>query len=95
MEPNNRGVNSLAPISSRIIVRIQQFPALFGISRSKLYEMLNPRSPRFCPTFPEPIRLSASPRGAVGFWRDEVEAWCESRRVTATASPPSASGTPR
>lgn len=34
-------------------------------------------------TFPAPIRLSTSPRGAVGWLEHEVDAWIE-RRMRAT-----------
>jgi len=71
--------SSLAP-SARSIVRAKQFSAFFGISRAKLYELQDPRSPRFDPTFPRPVRLGVSPRGAVGWWANEIEAWLESRR---------------
>lgn len=72
-------LSSPAP-SARSIVRAKQFSALFGISRAKLYELQDPGSPRFDPTFPRPVRLGASPRGAVGWWTNEIEAWLESRR---------------
>lgn len=46
-----------------------------GVSRSCVYDWLNPRSPRFMPSFPRPFKLSESSRGAVGWSEAAVDAW--------------------
>lgn len=43
-----------------------------GISRSKLYEMLNPSSPRYDPTFPLPLRVGTR---NVAWREDELQQW--------------------
>ena len=49
-----------------------------GYARSTLYDHLDPKSPRFDPTFPQPIKLG--PNGsAVGWIEHEIDAWIESR----------------
>ena len=70
---------SPTPPPEKTILRCQDIVARFGISRSKIYELMNKTSPRFDPSFPKPIRLSASKRGAVGWWYHELLHWFESR----------------
>lgn len=54
------------------ILRMKDLLALIGLSRSKVYEMLNPKSKRHDPDFPRQVRLGT---GAVGWYRGEVLAW--------------------
>lgn len=54
------------------ILRMKDLTTLIGLSRSKVYEMLNPRSPRHDPNFPRQIRLSQK---AVGWRQGDVMAW--------------------
>jgi prophage regulatory protein len=58
------------------IIRCRQLVKLIGIGRSTLYDWLNPKSPRYDPTFPKKIKLGTS---SVGWLLDEVEAWIESK----------------
>jgi prophage regulatory protein len=58
------------------IVRCRHLTEIIGISRSTLYDWLNPKSPRFDPTFPKSIRLGAA---SVGWLLDEVLAWIAQR----------------
>ncbi|TCP10896.1 AlpA family transcriptional regulator [Crenobacter luteus] len=58
------------------IIRRKQLEAKIGLSRTAIYDRLNPNSPRHDPTFPTPISLGA---GAVGWVESEVNAWIESR----------------
>ena len=46
-----------------------------GISRSGIYDRLDPKSRRFDPTFPKPVKLG---KHAIGFVEEEVDAWIES-----------------
>ena len=73
---------SPTPPLEKTILRCQDVVASFGISRSKLYDLMSEKSPRFDPSFPKPIRLSASARGAVGWWDHELQDWLESRPRT-------------
>ena len=63
-----------------VVLRGKQVDARLGISRSSRYEKLNPRSPRFDPTFPKPIKLGAA---SIGFIQAEIDGWITSR-ITAS-----------
>lgn len=63
-----------------IVLKGKQVDARLSISRSARYEKLNPRSPRFDPTFPKPIKLGAA---SIGFIQSEINAWIASR-ITAS-----------
>jgi len=60
------------------ILRRKQVEARTGLSTSGLYDRLNPKSPRYDPSFPSQVRLSDGGT-AVGWIESEVEAWIESR----------------
>lgn len=46
-------------------------------SKSSLYDIQNPRSPRFDPTFPKRRHLGAR---TVGWFEHEIDAWLLSRK---------------
>ncbi|AYK18861.1 TPA: AlpA family phage regulatory protein [Aeromonas veronii] len=48
-----------------------------GISKSKFFDMLNPKSPRFDATFPKRIRIGVN---SVGFLEHEITQWVISRQ---------------
>lgn len=54
------------------ILRRRDLEARLKLSRSSIYDRLNPKSPQYDPTFPKPISLGAS---AIGFVEAEVESW--------------------
>ncbi|RUR43431.1 AlpA family phage regulatory protein [Vreelandella populi] len=58
-----------APIT---VLRMRQLRQKLSISRSSIYEKINPRSPRYDATFPKPIKLGAA---AVGWVESEVDQW--------------------
>ncbi len=64
---------TLPPI---VILRRKQVEARTGLSRSGIYDKLNPKSPRHDATFPIQVRLGAD---AVGWLESEVNAWILSR----------------
>ncbi|WP_253684687.1 helix-turn-helix transcriptional regulator [Citrobacter freundii] len=49
---------------------------ILGISRSSIYEKLNPKSRYYDADFPRPVRLGAA---SVGWQSTAVEAWITSR----------------
>jgi prophage regulatory protein len=53
------------------IVRIKQLVALLSISKSSVYERINPRSPRFDPSFPSPVKIGH----ATCFLAHEIDAY--------------------
>jgi prophage regulatory protein len=73
--------SSSKPLKGKImaILRLKQVASLLSISKSSIYERLNPRSRRYDPTFPKRISLSNASGGAVGFLQEDVNAWIASR----------------
>lgn len=62
-------------------LKILRMPALetkLGISRSTIYDWLNPKSPRYDPTFPRPHRLG---RQSVGWLESEIDNWILERNA--------------
>lgn len=55
------------------ILRRHDLEARLKLSRSTIYDKINPDSPRYDATFPKPIRLGNG--SAVGWIEDEVEIW--------------------
>lgn len=60
------------------ILRMTELTVMLGISRSSIYEKLNPRSKYYDPDFSKPIKLGAS---SVGWQYASVEKWLTSRMV--------------
>ena len=58
------------------IIRLKDVKALTGLSRSSIYDRLDPKSKRHDPTFPRPVSLGAR---AVGFSKREVGEWIAAR----------------
>lgn len=61
------------------VIRMKGLSELLSVSRSTLYDWLNPSSPRHDAAFPRPIRLSAK-GGAVGWRFDDVVRWLDTRK---------------
>ena len=57
--------------SSRF-VRMREVQKKIGISRSTVYDWINPNSPRFDDSFPKPVRLGVN---SVGWVDTELEDW--------------------
>ncbi|WP_371435991.1 helix-turn-helix transcriptional regulator [Polaromonas sp.] len=64
------------------IIRLRELTSLIGLSRSTVYDFLSPRSPRYSPDFPKPLRLGVSPRSAIGWRLCEVQQWIATRQTT-------------
>lgn len=65
------------------VVRLRQLVQLVGLARSTLYDIQNPKSSRYDPTFPKKVRLSSR---AVGWLWPEVEAWLQAKQLTTGGS---------
>lgn len=59
-----------------VVIRRKQLEKKIGLSRSAIYDRLNPKSPNFDPSFPKPIPLGAR---AIGFIESEADAWLAAR----------------
>lgn len=59
------------------ILRRRDLEARLKLSRSTIYDKINPDSPRYDATFPKPIRLGNG--SAVGWIESEVEIWLRGR----------------
>jgi len=66
------------------ILRRKQVEERTGLSRSAIYDRMDPSSPRHDPSFPKQIKLSAS---ASGWVESEIEAWLKGR-MAARSKPP-------
>lgn len=55
------------------ILRRRDLQARIRLSRSTIYDKINPNSLRYDPSFPKPIRLGFG--AAVGWLEHEVEEW--------------------
>ncbi|WP_341327483.1 AlpA family phage regulatory protein [Methylotuvimicrobium sp. KM2] len=68
-------MNQLKNTPASLIVRIKDLRVLCGLSRSTVYNKLDPKSKYYDPNFPRPVSLGAR---SVGFRRDEVEQYIDS-----------------
>ncbi|WP_410497692.1 helix-turn-helix transcriptional regulator [Chitinibacter sp. S2-10] len=53
-------------------LRIKELAKMIGMGKSSIYDRLNPKSKRYEPTFPRPIKLGV---GTTVWASDEVESW--------------------
>lgn len=58
------------------VIRLKELSQQVGLSRSTIYDRMNPQSKRFDPTFPRPIRLGLA---SVGWSQRTVMAWIAAR----------------
>ncbi|SAI72933.1 Predicted transcriptional regulator [Bordetella ansorpii] len=63
-------------MKGQVLLHCPEVQALTGLSRSSLYERLNPRSPYHDSSFPQPVRVGQS---SVRWIPSEVESWVLSR----------------
>lgn len=66
------------PEPQQRILRMRELTKIVGLSRSTIYEKLNPESRYYDETFPKPVRLGAA---SVGWRSTSVDAWIASRSV--------------
>lgn len=58
------------------IIRLKKLTEKLGLSRSTIYDRMNPKSPRYDVTFPRPINLGGT---AIGWIDREITDWIEMR----------------
>ncbi|MEB3755173.1 helix-turn-helix transcriptional regulator [Acinetobacter sp. MD2(2019)] len=63
------------------MMRMGDLKQLIGLSRSSVYDKMNPKSKRYDPSFPRPIKLSLS---AVGWFEQDVIDWLNSKKADET-----------
>ena len=63
------------PVVFRIL-RLRQVILRVGLSRSTIYDRINPKSPRYDDSFPKPIKIGAS---AIGWIEASIIEWIESK----------------
>lgn len=68
-------VTSMTSCVSRVL-RLKHVQERVGLSRSTIYDRMNPKSPRYDSTFPKPIKLGIAARGWI---EAEIDAWIKSR----------------
>ena len=54
------------------VLRLKDVQKRIGLSRSTIYDRLNPNSPRYDDSFPKPIKLGFS---AIGWIEESVDHW--------------------
>jgi len=67
-----------APASSEVrIIRLDELMRMIGLGRSTIYDRLNPKSKRYDPSFPKPIKIGMSHSAAIGWRLDGVMRWID------------------
>ena len=69
--------STVLKFSASRIIRLKEVIQLTGLSRSTIYDRMNPKSPRHDPSFPRNFSLGGSSKRAtaVGWRESEVLAW--------------------
>ncbi len=62
-------------------IRMQDVKKKIGVSRSTVYDWINPKSPRFDNSFPKPVRLGIN---SIAWVDSELEDWL-AKRIAARA----------
>lgn len=58
------------------ILRLKEVTNLIGLSRSAIYDRINPKSPRYDSSFPKQIKLGMNSRNvAVGWLEEDLISW--------------------
>lgn len=64
------------PKKAMQILRMAEVTRRVGLSKSTIYDRINPKSTRYDNTFPKPIKIGLS---AVGWLEEHINGWIESR----------------
>lgn len=60
------------------VIRLPACLNIIGLSRSTVFDISNPKSPRHDPTFPKKVQIGLR---AIGWYEDEIFAWTASKRA--------------
>jgi prophage regulatory protein len=66
------------------VIRLHTCLEIIGLSRSTVFDISNPKSPRYDPNFPQKVRIGVR---AVGWYEDQIFQWLASRQDTTESSP--------
>lgn len=64
------------PRKAMQILRMVEVTRRVGLSKSTIYDRINPKSTRYDNTFPKPIKIGLS---AVGWLEEHINCWIEYR----------------
>ncbi|RMV16038.1 helix-turn-helix transcriptional regulator [Pseudomonas savastanoi] len=64
------------PKKAMQILRMAEVTRRVGLSKSTIYDRINPKSTRYDNTFPKPIKIGLS---AIGWLDEHINSWIESR----------------
>ena len=64
------------PKKAMQILRMTEVTRRVGLSKSTIYDRINPKSSRYDNTFPKPIKIGLS---AIGWLDEHINGWIESR----------------
>jgi prophage regulatory protein len=64
------------PKKAMQILRMAEVTRRVGLSKSTIYDRINPKSTRYDNTFPKPIKIGLS---AIGWLDEHINDWIESR----------------
>jgi len=64
------------PKKAMQILRMAEVARRVGLSKSTIYDRINPKSTRYDNTFPKPIKIGLS---AIGWLDEHINGWIESR----------------
>lgn len=70
---------SIAPSQSPKILRLPAVIEKLGIARTTIYDWLNPKSPRYNPTFPRQVQLGQK---SVGWLESDLDQWLLARSTS-------------
>lgn len=68
------------------MLRLHELIKLIGLSRSSIYDRLNPRSKRYDPDFPKPIKLNRASRWLLSEVEERIRNKMSSRNRAASVS---------
>lgn len=67
------------------ILRRPQVEIKLTLSRSTIYDRINPNTPSYDPSFPKPIKLGTGKNPPVGWIEADLDAWIMSKAMSASA----------
>ncbi|MFF7710729.1 AlpA family phage regulatory protein [Pseudomonas sp. NPDC007930] len=72
-----------SPVKVRVL-RMKSVSERTGLSRTTLYNLMDPKSKYYDPSFPQRIRLTSRVGGAIGFIEHEIDEWIASKTTDAS-----------